>query len=836
MARRAKQSAFSLDLTGGAGAVAVTAESRNAVHAAVRAIASQCDGAVDDDGVGFNGVNAKFGHTVAALPADALADDVVVAAYDMLRIYRRQLLSLGFDYDSIPRPPGAGLDSRASRETIHAVAVRGDQIVVVFGYNPALSDSLKDACPSARWLPSDKVWAVSPGDRDRIVAWARNNDFVVAGAVLALDVPADAPAPSVGVVRLTGAGLEVQLYSYNRKAVEALRMIPGRTFNGSAWVIDPRFVKPVMSVAARFGLAVDDSAAGLDGEDIVVHMSPTVAVAVDGPTLVIRPRSVIRASLTRKIGDALHRIERSSRWSRPDSGWVIPATRLSQVVDVLGHLGVAIENLDEVQRRLVAAEAALAEASALDADLPPIPGLNAELKPFQRAGVAYAVKYRQCFISDEVGLGKTIQAIATIEAAGAYPAVVFCPNSLRINWLRELNRFVPDRHVMVVSGTKPTSFGLLRPDVVICHYEVSRHWAAHLARELSPMAVVCDESHLLKEPTTYRTKAVMELAGRVPADGVKLNLTGTPVLNKRKEYASQLAVLGRLDEFGGAAAVGRTADIAERLRASGAMIRRRKKDVMPDLPPPEHKAVMLPGDPEVMEEYARAEEALLDYLAERASAQASSLGLDPDSAAMDARLRAGSAEHLVRIGVLKLIAARAKLPAAKEWVQNYLAGGDPLLLFAHNLEVLDDVESEFGCPVIRGGQSSVERMDIVDRFQDRQDRLVALGLSAGGVGLTLTAAKDVAFLQQGWTPAIHDQAIGRAHGRINDPHAADGHYLLCEGSIDLKIAALIDEKRREVDDAVDGPEEFDSEADEATSSQSILGDLVVSLTRDALNR
>jgi hypothetical protein len=71
------------------------------------------------------------------------------------------------------------------------------------------------------------------------------------------------------------------------------------------------------------------------------------------------------------------------------------------------------------------------------------PGLGGELKPFQRAGVSYLLAQRRAFLADEQGLGKTIEALATLEADGAYPAIVVCPASLKLNWLRELERWLP---------------------------------------------------------------------------------------------------------------------------------------------------------------------------------------------------------------------------------------------------------------------------------------------------------------------------------------------------------------------------------------------------------
>ena len=72
-------------------------------------------------------------------------------------------------------------------------------------------------------------------------------------------------------------------------------------------------------------------------------------------------------------------------------------------------------------------------------------GLEAQMLPYQKAGVAYASQAKRCFIADEMGLGKTLQAIATLEAVGSYPAVIMCPPNLVLNWKNEYKKWLPKR-------------------------------------------------------------------------------------------------------------------------------------------------------------------------------------------------------------------------------------------------------------------------------------------------------------------------------------------------------------------------------------------------------
>src|SRR6185437_5570656 len=107
---------------------------------------------------------------------------------------------------------------------------------------------------------------------------------------------------------------------------------------------------------------------------------------------------------------------------------------------------------------------------AMDAPEIQVPGLGGTLLPFQRAGVAYALKARRCLIADEMGLGKTVQALSTLEAANAFPAVVVCPASLKLNWLREARKWLPMRDCRILG--KDIESDIREADVLILNYDI----------------------------------------------------------------------------------------------------------------------------------------------------------------------------------------------------------------------------------------------------------------------------------------------------------------------------------------------------------------------------
>ena len=438
---------------------------------------------------------------------------------------------------------------------------------------------------------------------------------------------------------------------------------------------------------------------------------------------------------------------------------------------------------------------ALSQATETDAlDLPPLGG---ELMPFQAAGVRYVLRRRRAFIADEQGLGKTVQALAAIEAEQAYPAIVICPASLKLNWEREAGRWLPKRSTVVVSGRKAVD--VQGVDIVIVNYDVVGPHARRLAA-LRSRALVLDESHYCKNPQAQRTKAVAELAGALRADALLLALTGTPLVNRPKELVPQLRILGRLGAFGSGAELERRFGAGterERLHwhlRRTCYVRRLKKDVLPQLPA--KRRAVVPFDLSNEREYRHAERDLRAWISERFGSS------EELKSRVDSAMRA---EALVKVNALRQLVGVGKLHAAHAWIHDFLASGEKLVVFAAHRAVQRDLMERFPAAAhILGDDTPAERDAQVQRFQSDPDvQLCVCSLRVAAHGFTLTAASDVAFLELGWTPAEHDQAEDRAH-RIGQTDSVTGWYLLAADTIDERMAALIDSKREVVGAVTDG--------------------------------
>ncbi|MEA2483570.1 MAG: SWI/SNF-related matrix-associated actin-dependent regulator of chromatin subfamily A-like protein 1, partial [Thermoleophilaceae bacterium] len=402
-------------------------------------------------------------------------------------------------------------------------------------------------------------------------------------------------------------------------------------------------------------------------------------------------------------------------------------------------------------------EELVALSRAHSADFDPPPGLHGTLMPFQTAGVVYSLRQRRTFIADEQGLGKTVQALAAIEAASAYPAIVVCPASLKLNWLRECTRWLPGRRAEPLSGRRGP---LPLAEIIVVNYDVLDARADALAG-LEPQALVLDESHYIKNPKANRTKAAIDLSSRLPEDALRLALTGTPLVNRPRELVPQLRALGRMGDFGSGAAFERQFEgqlARERLHwhlRSSCYVRRRKDEVLTQLPPKRRITVPIPLDNE--HDYRHLEEDLVDWLRHEVH--------DPLQLAekIDSALRA---EALVKLNALRHVAARGKLHAAIEWIKAFLESGEPLVIFAHHRDIQAELVHAFPKAArILGSDPIEERQRNVELFQRAGGgaTLCICSLEAASHGFTLTAAASVAFLELGWTPAKHDQAEDRVH-------------------------------------------------------------------------
>lgn len=436
-----------------------------------------------------------------------------------------------------------------------------------------------------------------------------------------------------------------------------------------------------------------------------------------------------------------------------------------------------------------------------------VPKLKHPLYPFQEEGVRFLLERDgRALIADEMGLGKTVQSIGWLAAnPEERPALIVVPASLKINWAREIRRFMSEEEtVILLSGRKPDPDLIQGARILVINYDVLSAWIPVLSK-IGIKAMVMDEVHYIKNRAAQRTKAVQALAKRIPH---VIGLSGTPITNRPAEFFTALSLIapelfsswwkyterycGRFhDGFGWNVNGATNTEELHRLLTSTIMIRRTKEDVLKDLPSKTRSVI--PLEIENATEYRRAESDFERWVA-------MNFGSEKASSAM-------RAEALARITYLKRLSAEGKIAQALAWIRDFLESGQKLVIFAVHRDVIDRLMTELRDyePVkVDGSVSLAKRQEAVDRFQkDERCRVFIGNIKAAGVGLTLTAASATCFVELAWTPGDHDQAEDRVH-RIGQKESVFAYYLVAENTIEEEIAALIDQKRGVLASVLDG--------------------------------
>lgn len=606
----------------------------------------------------------------------------------------------------------------------------------------------------------------------------------------------------------------IAIFPYDKALVEQVKKVRGAKWdpNARVWRVPVDQKDSALAVALENGWWIDPELTSLnfDAPEGLNELS------YDGSAVYLAfPYDPVKVRRVKKIPGVT--------WSSKTKGWTLPVTSISDAVKWAEEFGVPVSAETYAYRDRVAAkhETLVANSREVDAD---IQVADIPLLPYQRAGVKYASEARRCFIADDMGLGKTIQAIATLEyvsnTTDVYPAVVVCPPTLVLNWAKEYDKWLPNRKVSIIRNRK--DFPSEPYDILVVGYSNIKAWENQLKKHKS---YVFDESHFCKSPDAQRTKAAIKIANTAAEDGIVLCLTGTPVTNRPAEYAPQLQIIGKIGDFGGRWGFYRRYcnafqdrfgqwnidgnsnldELNERLRGS-CYIRRTKTQVLSELPEVRHSKIVVDGSPSGMSEYRKAEKDIVKYLVERAKQIAEEIGESPGSAAVKARMRAESNEHLVKIGVLRKLAARAKMDAVAEWIASVIESGNKVVVAAHHRDIVDDLASRYGNLKIQGGMSIEDVEAHKAKFQElsvEDAPSIVLSIQAAKTGHTLTAAQNVLFVELPWSPADVDQTYSRCH-RLGQKGSVTSTYILCADTIDEKIYALIERKRGVVNAAVDG--------------------------------
>lgn len=505
---------------------------------------------------------------------------------------------------------------------------------------------------------------------------------------------------------------------------------------------------------------------------------------------------VVRIKAPFELKDTIKSLSNRA-WDSDEKVWKAPITILDEILRVFPGA-----HQSDTLREAIAQMGKMKEMSgAVKGNKDNLVINGNRLMPFQQAGVEFIDMAKgSALIADEMGLGKTIQALAYLyKHPELRPALIICPASLKLNWRREINIWL--REDTLIMNGKGYEAG---HKIYIINYDILKNHKDNII-SMKPQIIIMDESHYIKNQKAKRTQLAIELSKIIPH---RILLTGTPILNRPIELWPQLQIIApeRYNnffayakkycdatkteygwDFSGASNIPQLND-----ELKGIMVRRMKSQVLMELP--EKRRSIIEFEIDNFSEYREAQKHFLDFI--------------QNMKGDEARERALKAETLAKMESLKQLAIKGKMMAIKQWISDFLEQDEKLIIFATHRDTIAQIKDTFkDISVSLTGESSMEeRQKAVDEFQNNpRIRLFIGNIKAAGVGITLTAASNVAFIELPWTPGEVVQAEDRAH-RIGQRNAVNIYYLVASDTIDIQMAEVLKNKSQIIDSIMDGKE------------------------------
>ena len=482
-------------------------------------------------------------------------------------------------------------------------------------------------------------------------------------------------------------------------------------------------------------------------------------------------------------------------------------------------------------------------------------GFNEDLFPHQRAGVKFLAVARRALLADEPGLGKTAQAIRALKelqdrGEDVFPALIVCPNTLKKNWKREFERWWPGVDVEVIKGSATQRRKIFEEsaDVYVINWESLRSHSrlsgygsialakcpecgghddrvsenrceVHL-RELNTIdfkAVIADEIHRSKEPKSKQTRALWAATG--DAD-IRFALTGTPIANNvldmwsilhwlsPDEWPSKTRWIDRMintmmNAFGGMMVLGVKPHMEQEFYAAinPRMRRMLKQKVLPWLP----EMMFERKDVEMSTKQKKAYDQMRDLMIAELEDGESVTAPSPLTQTIRLLQFASSfaemsVDETTGESKVTLIGPSCKVDAVMDDIKNGDFGDDSVAVCAVSRQLIDLLSAEMTKEkiphgLITGAQSEDERQQAVDDFQAGKIKWILFTAQAGGVGITLTAARRLIMLQRPWSLVDHKQALDRVHrigSEIHDSIIISDY--VTEGTIEERVIQVLETK------------------------------------------
>jgi SNF2 family DNA or RNA helicase len=445
-------------------------------------------------------------------------------------------------------------------------------------------------------------------------------------------------------------------------------------------------------------------------------------------------------------------------------------------------------------------ERAIADLFAADYQ-PPDFKLALPPREYQRLAADLALRSGALLLADDVGLGKTISAIAMTADPRTLPMLVVTLTHLPRQWKNELARFAPNLLVHILTSGKPYEIEKKRgmngrfPDVIITNYSKLSGWAEILAERVK--SVVFDEAQELRIANTPKgpTRKYSAAAHVARCVAFRLGLTATPVYNYGSEIHSVVdaiapGALGSRAEFerewcgGNAKIVKDPAALGHHLRAAGIMLRRTRADVGRELPPIQIIPHTIDADPEA-----------LDKVSER-TAELARIILAQGGQARGEKLRASEEFSYL----LRQATGISKAGFVAEFVKLLVESGERVVLYGWHRAVYDiwmDRLADLSPALYTGSESTAQKEEAKRKFISGESKVLIISLRSGaGLDGLQHVCRTVVVGELDYSPGVHEQCLGRV-ARDGQEDSVAAYFLLAETGSDPVIADILGLKKQQ---------------------------------------
>lgn len=749
-----------------------TVEQYNNLVLGLQTLAGVCDFASSLDNKGFNGADADFGHSLAnrSLGTGVLTEKQQAFAVKMIQKYRNQLRGHGVE------------------------------------------------------IPTVEEYGEAYGGIGRVGIEVAQSKFNVSGE------KSTAVKEAEVVIELVDGRITVRINKTSSRGrfdelKDRIKSLPVSKrkfdFETLRWYVDPSLAQEVIERFSAEGFihpAVRDLVTKVDQVNVKEELQSGTGIDVNKATFrIVKDRIIFRTPRYTPEWHALSMAIMGGKWNAKDRVWEYPTTSAADIVrKTEGNATVDLgEGIAAAAESMVKREELSRKHDGELEDNLPIPAGLVPF-PYQNAGYNFMKNAEfRAILADDMGLGKTIQAILVMIAVREEgPILVSCPASVKLNWKREVEKWIPGVKVEVLNGRESQPLTRGSVDVYVINHDILGYgngeqdgkkkkivgWFEEFVKMGLSLAVF-DEGHKIGNEKTIRGRAAREIA---KVTNRTLILTGTPVQNRPRELFPLLNLVDAKSwpnffafakrycgavhngfgwDFSGSSNLD---ELHERIKPW--VLRRTKLQVLKELPGKRRVDVIL--------EMGSKERAAYDNAVTR----------------WEKRIvngQMGKGDHLVMMGELKQLAAQAKLAGSISWILDFVENGEKLIVFAVHKKVIQSVEealtkAKVKFVTITGETSGKNRQAAVDAFQNDPSVQVFIGnIQAAGEGITLTAATDEVFLEFGWKPGEHAQAEDRAN-RIGQDSLVTCWYMVAEKTIDERLFGIIDGKRKVVETIMEG--------------------------------